>query len=156
MGAGSLACAGGNTLNRGNLLRREGQALVEFCIALPVVLVLLYALFDVSRLMFIQLSLDTGAQAASRLLSMNQAGTTRLDVYQAVLRAAPGVEIRPDGVSFQALKTSGGEDLVEVTVQGEYAVLSAFYVTRNHRIQLGSISRNLIHKDRNHKEVRLP
>ena len=61
---------------RGPLLRRrersKGQGLVEFALAFPIVILLIVAVFDVGRLVFVYNSLTNAAREGARLAIVNQ------------------------------------------------------------------------------------
>lgn len=136
--------------------RRPGQALIEFAIVLPVVILVFYAIFDVSRLMFTQISLDSGAQAAARLLASNRPETRRGDVYRAVTAMTPGVRVPADALRYRQLRGPDGGAFVEVELQGSYAMLSAFYVTSRHHIDLRARARAPLDLDATGGKVFLP
>lgn len=121
--------------------RRRGQALIEFAVVLPVVILVFYAIFDTSRLLFYQVSMESSAQAAARILSLNRAETTRGDVYREVLRHAPGVLLPNDGLQYQRIQGPTGEPCVEVRLVARFPLLSGFYLTRSHHITLGARAR---------------
>lgn len=62
------------------MIRRSdpGQALVEFALVLPILLVLLLGVFDFGRLIFMHTSLTNGAREGARLAAVNQ-DTSRIE-----------------------------------------------------------------------------
>jgi Flp pilus assembly protein TadG len=121
--------------------KRQGQALIEFAVVLPVIILSFYAIFDMSRMLFFQVSLDAGAHAAARLLSLNHPGTTRRDVYHQVLKHSPGVLIPNDAVTYRQITSPTGDTCVEVEIVSEYPLLSGFYFTGNYRVRLAAQAR---------------
>lgn len=135
---------------------RRGQALIEFAVAFPVVLVMMFAIFDVTRLMFIQNSLDSAARAAARRAAMNEPSTSRSDLFRVVLRHTPGVSISPANLAVRHVRGPRGGDFVEVSVHGTYPLLSAFYVSRRNRVTMGGVARAGIRTDLRAGAVHLP
>lgn len=135
---------------------RRGQALIEFGVAFPVVLVMMFAIFDVSRLMFIQNSLDSAARAAVRLAAMNRPQTRKSDLFRAVTHHAPGVALSPSNLEVRHVRGPRGDDYVEVSLRGTYPVLSAFYVSRSNRVTLYGVARAGLRTDRTGGAVHLP
>jgi hypothetical protein len=135
---------------------RRGQALIEFAVALPVVLIMMFAIFDVTRLMFIQNSLDSAARAAARRAAMNEPTTSRSDLFRVVLRHTPGVAISPANMAVRHIEGPRGGDFVEVTLRGNYPLLSAFYVSRVNRLNMAGVARAGIRTDLQGGAVHLP
>jgi hypothetical protein len=135
---------------------RRGQALIEFAVALPVVLIMMFAIFDVTRLMFIQNSLDSAARAAARRAAMNEPTTSRSDLFRVVLHHTPGVAISPADMGVRHIKGPRGGDFVEVTLRGNYPLLSAFYVSRVNRLNMAGVARAGIRTDLQGGAVHLP
>jgi Flp pilus assembly protein TadG len=52
--------------------RSRGQAMVEFALVFPIALLVLFAVFDVGRLVFIYTGLTNGAREGARLAIVNQ------------------------------------------------------------------------------------
>lgn len=135
---------------------RQAQALIEFAIALPVILVMMFAIFDVSRLMFIQNSLDSAARAAARRAAMNQPGLSKSELFRIVTRHTPGVSISPANLAVRHLRGPRGGDFVEVSLQGTYPLLSAFYVSRRNRVTMYGAARAGLRTDLSAGVVHLP
>src|SRR3972149_6965741 len=62
--------------------KTRGQAMVEFALALPVLLTLLYGLFEAGRLLFIYASTVTAARQAVRYGSATGIGPNGMPYYQ--------------------------------------------------------------------------
>ncbi len=120
---------------------RQAQALVEFALVFPFVVLTFFAIFDVARLMFTQISLDAAAVVAARRLAMNDPGTTRGAVYLAATGAAPGVRLPPQAIEWSLVPGPDGRSWVEVRIASEETVLSAFYMTSGYRVGLTARAR---------------
>jgi Flp pilus assembly protein TadG len=62
----------GRRRSRSTRLRGRGQALVEFALVLPIALILLLAVFDVGRAVFLYNGLTNAAREGARLAVVNQ------------------------------------------------------------------------------------
>jgi Flp pilus assembly protein TadG len=60
---------------RGGRKRQRGQSVVEFAIALPVMLWLLSGLFDLGRVSYYEITVADAARNAARVLASNDAGS---------------------------------------------------------------------------------
>lgn len=122
-------------------VRRRGQALVEFALVFPFVLVTFLGIVDVAYLMFSQISLDAAASRAARTLAMNHPDTTRGLVYRQVTQDTPGLRLPNDGLVISRVVGPHGDPWVQVDVSTQVDALSAFYVTSGYRLTLRSRAR---------------
>ena len=69
----------------------RGQALVEFALIIPILLILLIAIFDVGRLVFAYNDITNSARSGVRVAIVNQGGTVARDatINQASLGLQP-------------------------------------------------------------------
>jgi len=70
--------------------RRSGQALVEFALILPIFILLLLAVFDVGRAVFIYNGITNGAREGARLAIVNQ---TTASITTRVTDQSPGAPV---------------------------------------------------------------
>jgi len=69
--------------------RSKGQALVEFALVFPIIVLLLLAMFDMGRAVFIYNGLTNAAREGARLAIVNQDKDLILDRVQAMTFAGP-------------------------------------------------------------------
>jgi Flp pilus assembly protein TadG len=74
---------------RSSRRRRSGQALAEFAIAFPVLILILLAVFDVGRAVFVYNNLTNAAREGARLAIVNQDKGLVRDRIQALSFAGP-------------------------------------------------------------------
>ena len=99
--------------------RAKGQALAEFAIVLPIVLLLLLALFDLGRAVFIYNGLTNGAREGARLAIVNQNKDKVFERVQAMTFAGPLSNPDSDDlVSYYQQEPDGtlGSECATVTV----------------------------------------
>lgn len=86
----------------------RGQALVEFALVIPIVLLLMLGLFDLGRVVFINNSLSDGARHGARHASVDpRSATYCADVDDAVRSAIRGQELTVYTVSLATVDAAG-------------------------------------------------
>lgn len=120
---------------RGSIMGREGngrgQALVEFALAIPVFLVLLFGLLDVGRLVYVNNAVAQGAREAARWGSVQGNSATAADrtavgnharsVMAAVPSAVVTVTCERNGTTTE---TCVNGDVLVVRVQSTVSMLT--------------------------------
>jgi Flp pilus assembly protein TadG len=87
--------------------RTKGQALVEFALILPLLIVLIFAIMDFGYYLFVTISINHATRAGVRKASMNNASCDA--VRQIVVNSAVGVVIQKNQVN---VSTSAGDATV--------------------------------------------
>jgi hypothetical protein len=106
-----------------------GQSLVESALALPVILLLTFAIIDFSWFLFSYLALQNGVSEAARygITGRQLAGLSRTDSIKSVMRSAsPTLTIRDQDFHFSHLV--GGNWVAGVGSPGEIERLRVTYV----------------------------
>jgi len=99
--------------------RRRGQALVEFALVVPILLLLLIALFDVGRAVFAYNTLTNAAREGARLAIVNQ----DTDLIKARAKAQTAiVELNDPSVSISFRQTAPNTDPLSNAVCSPAAV----------------------------------
>ena len=105
--------------------RTRGQSLVEFALVIPIFLLIVFALIDMGRLVYINNALSEGAREGARwgsvdLRAVDAAGRTSVGTRAAnSLAAVPNPTVTVtcvDGVSSLATTTCGSGDVLVVRV----------------------------------------
>jgi Flp pilus assembly protein TadG len=107
--------------------RRSGQALVEFALILPVIVLVVFALFDLGRAVFTYNTLSQSARAAARTAIVNQ---TNGDVEQAAIDTGASLGLVGDDIDVcfktdtsSVTSCSGGTACASPLVVGCLAVV---------------------------------
>ncbi|HYN70221.1 MAG TPA: TadE/TadG family type IV pilus assembly protein [Candidatus Eisenbacteria bacterium] len=107
--------------------RCTGQAVAEFAIAVPIVLLLVMILFDFGRVVYAQNAITEGARAATRLASVSapQSDATIRDRARIMPPGVPFPDeaITGDGGSFYPSGTAAGSRVV-VHIELEIPILT--------------------------------
>jgi hypothetical protein len=108
-----------HTITRQRGRRSRGQALVEFALVFPIIVLLLLAMFDFGRAIFLYNGLTNAAREGVRLAVVNQDKDKILERVQAMTFAGP--VSNPDGdslVEFYHQESDGmlGDPCATVTV----------------------------------------
>jgi Flp pilus assembly protein TadG len=84
--------------------RERGQAILEFALVLPLFLILLFALFDFSRLVFTYVSLSNGARELAReaSISTNWSSSSAVNAFKNYTIVAGGQNSTTDQVTIAA------------------------------------------------------
>lgn len=101
--------------------RRRGQALVEFCLVFPLLLVVIFAIIDFSYASFLKVSLESAAASGARLAA-ESSEVTEARLRRHLAKAAPGVRIDSDGVRLERRPVDGpaGGWVAEVRLRSTY------------------------------------
>lgn len=125
------------------LRRRGGQAMVEFAIVLPVLVMSLMALFDMARIFYVQLSLDAAAEAGARVLSSSRPESRRRVL--SLLRAkTPGVGLEARHVEFGFVTDPQGTEFAQVQLEVQVGFVSTLYLASDAHLTLRAISREKV------------
>src|SRR5574338_843270 len=88
--------------------KNRAQAMVEFAIVLPLLLLLLYGLLEVGRLLFIYSTVVTASRQAARYGATTGGGTGRVARYQ----DCAGIRLAANKVDFLNAFNHNGADVV--------------------------------------------
>ena len=99
-----------------DLRPRRGQALVEFALILPVLLVLIFAIIDWGYYLFVTISVNHATRAGVRKAAMNN--VTRTQIKDVVAGSAVGVVVSASDVTITTVSADasipGGPPTVQV------------------------------------------
>jgi Flp pilus assembly protein TadG len=95
MGAGAHIRAGMNTLWRCGRSQRS-QALVEFSMVAPILLFVIFAAIDISRLMYAYTAISSAARDGARTASLSGSTFTDCQIIQEVELVGQGFPVRMD------------------------------------------------------------
>lgn len=112
-----------------SLRRKRGQALVEFCLAFPILLIVILAIIDFSYASFVKVSLESAAASSARLAASSpEVSISRLRRH--LRQAAPGIRIDEDGVSLErkSVPELNGRSLAVVRLRSTYRPVVAMLV----------------------------
>lgn len=84
--------------------RERGQALVEFALALPILILVLVGIFDGGRLVFAYHTVNNAAREAGREATVNQ---TEADIRARALQHAVALDLVPADVTVSYLDGDG-------------------------------------------------
>lgn len=106
---------------RGN--RTGGQALVEFALVFPLIMLLLVAVFDLGRLVFAYTDITNAARSGARVAIVNQSVVA---VRDAAKRQATGLGLTDAdvGVAFPACPTIDIGCIAQVDVRFEWTAIT--------------------------------
>jgi Flp pilus assembly protein TadG len=110
--------------------RRRGQALVEFCLVVPIFLLLLSGVIDFGFLLFQRMSVINAAREGARAAAMVYDASTAVTVAQqtAVSAAAQGaISISTSSVSVVCTDKSGTNESCNVAKQGDSVRVTVSY-----------------------------
>lgn len=143
---------------RGRRRREGGASLVEFAFVLPLLLLLVFGMFEFGRVFYIQLTLQSAVREASRLtitgetLADGQGGTlSRTEsIIQRVNDSAPGLGLQPGNITISgpggAGDAGGPGDLVTIRIDYDIDLLTplvaAVFPNGQHHFTIIMISRN--------------
>ena len=89
--------------------RERGQALVEFALVIPIVMLLMCGLFDLGRVVFINNSLSDGARQGARNASVDPRAADYCTVVDDAVRSATrGQTLSTYRVEYQRVDPDGG------------------------------------------------
>ncbi len=111
------------TSNKNTIRQKEGQALVEFALVIPILIVIILAITEFGRLWMTMNVLTGAAREGARAAAVNELGTTFANnAAQNVMTAA--------GMTGTTVTVSGPNAANEmtVTVQMDYTVLTGTIV----------------------------
>jgi len=129
--------------------RRRGQALVEFALVLPLLIVLLLSFFDVGVHFFTRVSVDKAVQSALAAASRRgPEGFRQAALAEAIASQALGVRIRPEQVVVTVTDAPRpGWCLVDVIVRFSKPSVAGLYVSRYNDIEQVVRHRRLYPRD---------
>jgi len=108
--------------DRGRGGRRPGQALVEFALILPLLVVLIFAIIDWGYYLFASISVSHATRAAVRKAAMNNA--TRDQIKRVVVHNAVGVVVSENNITITTLANDpslpGAPPSVSLTTQFDH------------------------------------
>ena len=110
--------------------RREGQAIVEFALVLPMFLLLVYAITEFGRIWMVQHVLTTASRAGARTGILPSSETS--DVTTAVNNylTAAGLDLALTGTQMSGVGTgTSSGDPTSVTVTYNFSVLSGSMIS---------------------------
>ena len=85
---------------------RRGQALVEFALVFPIVIVVLLAIFDLGRLVFAYNDITNAARQGARTAIINQGGTAAED---RVIQMSTSLDLKATDVDIEYADSAGGD-----------------------------------------------
>jgi Flp pilus assembly protein TadG len=122
------------------MLEHGGQSLVEFALAVPVLLLILLGLADFGRAFYYTTAIANAARAGAEYAAKNAgAGATQATIYNKVCNETgfvayvppPGAPTCPGmSVAVAPSPPVAGGDVVEVTVTYDFNLFSAYLVSR--------------------------
>ena len=103
---------------------RRGQALVEFALIFPILIILLIAIFDLGRLVFAYNDITNAARQGARTAIINQGGTAAVD---RVIQMATSLGLKTTDVDVEYADSDGGDCHDPLT--GKYTLACQVNVT---------------------------
>jgi Flp pilus assembly protein TadG len=99
----------------------RGQSVVEFALVLPLLIVMLFAIVDISRVFHASLTLDHAGREAARAASVHQEAD---EVRQTAVENASSISLAPASVSINPPSDRVTGDNVEVTIKYNVSFLT--------------------------------
>lgn len=87
---------------------QKGQSLVEFALIVPLILLLLFGMFDIGRVLFSAVALEHAAREGARVASV---GKTNADVIASINNATTGLDSSRVSVSISTEARTSGENI---------------------------------------------
>jgi Flp pilus assembly protein TadG len=87
---------------------QKGQSLVEFALIVPVILLLLFGMFDIGRVLFSAVALEQAAREGARVASV---GKTNAEVIASITSATTGLDSSRVSVSISTGARTSGENI---------------------------------------------
>jgi Flp pilus assembly protein TadG len=108
-------------MRHGLLHDRRGATLIEFAILLPVLMLLLMGLMDISYQAYVQAVLEGAIQKAARDSTIESANTTAIDdrVAGAVRRVAGNATVAPSRLFYSSFTLIKPEDFTDTNGNGK-------------------------------------
>jgi len=107
-------------ISKRNLMTIRGQALIEFALVLPLLLVVLFGVTEFGRAIMTTNVLNTAAREGARLAAVRPEGDT-LSVQTRVNEVLAAARVTPQQITVEYLLTVRS---VRVTVTSEFEILS--------------------------------
>ncbi|NLP50797.1 TadE family protein [Bacillus sp. RO1] len=87
---------------------QKGQSLVEFALIVPLILLLLFGMFDIGRVLFSAVALEHAAREGARVASV---GKTNAEVIASINNATTGLDTSLVSVSISTEARNSGENI---------------------------------------------
>ena len=133
-----------NTLFHRRRLNVRGQALVEFVLILPLLIVIGLAFFDISFLLFTRVSVDRAIfSALNETLKVENFNYTSVNIIPIVRKRLIGAKLDEEDVTVSVVPSSF-EDARQVTVTARFsrrAVSLMYFTGKSNVMQTVSVSR---------------
>ncbi|QFT88466.1 TadE-like protein [Bacillus sp. THAF10] len=87
---------------------QKGQSLVEFALILPLILFLLFGMFDMGRVLFAAIALEHAAREGARVASV---GKSNSEVITSINNATTGLDSNSVSISISSTARIPGENI---------------------------------------------
>lgn len=115
---------------------QKGQSLVEFALIVPLVLLLLFGMFDIGRILFSSVALEHAAREGARVASV---GKSNSDVMSSITNATTSLERNKLNVSISTEERNSGEN-VEIELKYPVEILNPLWRSFNQSYVVSSKS----------------
>lgn len=115
---------------------QKGQSLVEFALIVPLILLLLFGMFDIGRVLFSAVALEHAAREGARVASV---GKTNAEVIASIRNATTGLDSNQVAVSISTQARTSGEN-IEIHLSYPVSMINPLLRTFQHSFTISSKS----------------